>query len=81
MSELKSSAEKVVKKARRFHKLFTSPEGALVLKDLEDECNPDRLLGKNDGETNYNVGKRDVFIYIQQLIRYEDNARRTELEG
>ncbi len=73
--------EKLEKKAARFHKLFTSPAGKLVLKDLEDEFSPDVLLGKDDSETNYNVGKRDVYIYITQLIRYKENAaRQRELE-
>lgn len=68
-------------KAGRFQKLFTSPAGKLVLRDLEDEFNPDVLLGKSDAETNYNVGKRDVYIYITQLIRYEEDARRLESES
>jgi hypothetical protein len=68
--------EKVKKKAARFHKLFTSPAGKLVLQDLEDELNPDVLISSNHDETIYNVGRRDSFIYIQQLIRYEENARR-----
>ncbi len=77
----KEIQEKLEKKAARFHKLFTSPAGKLVLKDLEDEFNPDVLLGKSDSETNYNVGKRDVYIYITQLIRYKENAaRQRELE-
>ena len=71
--------ENLRKKARRFTKLFTSPTGKLVLKDLEDEFNPDVLLSVQDSETFYNVGRRDVIIYIQQLIRYEENAR--QLEG
>lgn len=76
-----AALEAVGKKAARFHKLFTSPAGKLVLKDLEDEFNPDVLLGKDDAETNYNVGKRDVYIYITQLIRYKENAaRKRELE-
>lgn len=69
------------KKAGDFHKLFTSPIGVKVLEALEEEFNPETLLGKNDAETNYNCGKRDVVIYIRQMIRYTDNARRTELEG
>lgn len=71
----------VKKKARRFHQLFTSPTGEKVLRDLEQELNPDTLFDPTGVATDYNVGRRDAFIYIQQLIRYEDNARRTELEG
>lgn len=73
--------EKLRKKAANFHKLFTSPTGELVLLDLEEELNPDVLKGETSEDTAYNVGRRDAFIYIQQLIRYEENARRrAELE-
>ena len=68
-------------KAGNFHKLFTSPVGVKVLEALEEEFNPDTLIGGNDAETNYKVGRRDVVIYIRQMIRYKENARRTELEG
>lgn len=68
-------------KAGDFHKLFTSPIGVKVLEALEEEFNPDVLIGSTDAETNYKVGARDVVIYIRQMIRYKENARRTELEG
>jgi len=73
--------ENLEKKAGDFHSLFTSPVGVKVLEALEEEFNPDVLLGNTDAETNYNVGRRDVVIYIHQLIRFKDNARRKrELE-
>ena len=77
----KAALENLGKKAGDFHKLFTSPIGVKVLEALEEEFNPDKLFGSNNAETNYKVGARDVVIYIRQMIRYTDNARRTELEG
>lgn len=76
-----AAIEALGKKAGDFHKLFTSPIGVKVLESLEEEFNPDKLIGKDDAETNYKVGARDVVIYIRQMIRYKENARRTELEG
>lgn len=76
-----AAVEALGKKARDFHQLFTSPVGVKVLEALEEEFNPDKLLGETDAKTNYNVGGRDVVIYIRQMIRYNENARRTELEG
>ncbi len=76
-----AAIEALGKKAGDFHKLFTSPIGVKILEALEEEFNPETLLGKNDAETNYKVGRRDVVIYIRQMIRYKENARRTELEG
>ena len=77
-SPKEAARENLSKKAGNFHKLFTSPVGVEILEALEEEFNPDVLLGKTDAETNYNVGKRDVVIYIRQMIRYTDNVRRLE---
>jgi len=76
-----AAIEALNKKAGNFHKLFTSPLGVKVLEALEEEFNPDVIIGETDAKTNYNCGKRDVVIYIRQMIRYKENARRTELEG
>jgi len=76
-----AAIEALGKKAGDFHKLFTSPVGVKVLQALEEEFNPDVLIGETDAETNYKVGGRDVVIYIRQMMRYKENVRRTELEG
>lgn len=67
---------KLNEKAARFHRVFNTPEGKKVLQDLEEELNPDTLMGKDSHFTTYNVGRRDAFIYIQQLLRYYENAAR-----
>lgn len=74
-----AAREALNKKATDFHQLFTSPVGVKVLAALEEEFNPDVLIGETDAKTNYNVGGRDVVIYIRQMIRYKENAR--QLEG
>lgn len=63
-------------KARHFAITFTSPSGKKVLEDLDKELNPDVLKGSTPDETAYNVGRRDAFIYIQQMMRYAENAGR-----
>lgn len=73
-----AAIEALGKKARDFHQLFTSPVGVKVLEALEEEYNPDVLIGANNAETNYKVGGRDVVIYIRQMIRYQENARRRQ---
>lgn len=78
---MEEKKQKLRDKAARFHRLFSSHDGEQVLKDLEDEFDQDELYDDNPYKTNYNIGRRDVIIYIKQLMRYEDNARRTELEG
>lgn len=73
--------QKLRDKTARFHRLFTTHDGEQVLKDLEDEFDSDDLKGATNADTNYNVGRRDVIVYIRQMMRFEENARRTELEG
>jgi hypothetical protein len=73
--------QKLRDKAAKFHRLFTSHEGEQVLKELEDEFDADDLFNENPYKTHYNIGRRDVIVYIRQMMRYEDNARRAELEG
>jgi len=62
-------------KAGDFHKLFTSPVGKKVLQYLEDEFDDDEIFraGVPDG-TAYNLGRRDVIVYIRQMIRLKENA-------
>lgn len=77
-----AAVEALGTKAKNFHALFTSPIGVKVLEALEEEFNPDILLGSSDAITSYNVGRRDVVIYIRQMMRYNENVRRREqLEG
>lgn len=51
--------------------LLEHPSAKVFLKMLEVELCPDSLLGKTDSETNYNLGKRDAYIFIKQLLDFE----------
>lgn len=68
--------DNVRRKSSDFHSLFTSPVGEKVLKYLEDEFDADEIFqaGVPDG-TAYNLGRRDVIVYIRQMIRAKENAR------
>jgi hypothetical protein len=63
-------------KARHFLVTFTSPSGKKVLEDLDKELNPDELIASTPHEMAYKVGRRDAFIYIQQMMRYAENVGR-----
>ena len=67
--------DNVRKKSKDFHALFTSPVGVKVLKYLEDEFDQDEIFqaGVPDG-TAYNLGRRDVIVYIRQMMRVTENA-------
>lgn len=69
------AVENVREKSGNFHKLFTSPIGVQVLKNLEDEFDKEEIFreGVPDG-TAYNLGRRDVCVYIRQMIRLKENA-------
>jgi len=66
-------------KAILFRNVFRTPEGIKVLEALDKEFNADKLHVPGDPyTTNYNLGRRDVVIYIHQLMRFEENVN---LEG
>jgi hypothetical protein len=67
--------DNVKRKSKNFHILFTSPVGAKVLEYLEDEFDQEEIFqaGVPDG-TAYNLGRRDVIVYIRQMIRVTENA-------
>jgi hypothetical protein len=68
--------DNVRKKSADFHTLFTSPVGEKVLKYLEDEFDKDEIFQVGDPHaTAYMLGKRDVIVYIRQMIRVKENAR------
>jgi hypothetical protein len=67
--------DNVRKKSKDFHTLFTSPAGVKVLEYLGEEFDQDEIFqaGVPDG-TAYNLGRRDVIVYIRQMIRVTENA-------
>ena len=81
-AEKKAAAiEKVVHKSGFFYRIFTSPDGKKVLEWLEDEFDKDEVFVAGEPDTTvYNLGKRDVVVYIRQMIRLKENATR-QLEG
>lgn len=77
-----TAIDKVVHKAGFFYRIFTSPDGSKVLEWLEDEFDKDEIFKAGEPDTtSYNLGRRDVIVYIRQMIRLKENATRAELEG
>ena len=61
-------------KAELYQALFNTPNGKKVWEDLVEEFNPDDIFVKNDvNETSYNLGKREAYNYINQLLRMYTN--------
>ena len=59
-------------KSRAVRAIFSSPEGKKVLELLSEQFDQDDLRGDTVQDTYYNLGQRDVLIYIRQLIRLLD---------
>jgi len=56
-----------------YRAVFNTPNGEKVLQDLQAQLNPDEIFVKGDAnETYINLGKREAFIYISQLLRVDD---------
>jgi len=59
--------------AALYQAVFNTPQGKKVWEDLTRELNPDEIFVKGDAdETHINLGKREAFIYINQLLRVDD---------
>lgn len=81
-SKKQIAVDKVVHKSGFFYRIFTSPDGKKVLEWLEEEFDMDEIFKAGEpNTTSYNLGKRDVIVYIRQMIRLKQNATRAELEG
>ena len=53
--------------------VFNTPNGEKVLQDLQAQFNPDEIFVKGDADETYiNLGKREAVIYINQLLRVDD---------
>ena len=56
-----------------YRAVFNTPSGEKVLQDLQGQLNPDEIFVKGDAnETHINLVKREAFIYINQLLRVDD---------
>lgn len=51
--------------------LLMSENGQVLMDMMETECNPPQLLGSDPQQTAYNCGKRDVYIYLTEILNKE----------
>ncbi len=57
-----------------YRAVFNTPNGKQVLEDLAAQLNPDSLFVHGDtNATHVNLGKREAYIYIEQLLRGDEN--------
>ena len=72
MNQPNEIIEQVRERARAAKHVLQSENGQILLDMLEKECNPTKMIGKTPEETAYNVGKRDVYMYVLELLNRED---------
>jgi hypothetical protein len=71
-SNIEKAKAEAMRKARIFAEVFQGSEGKKVLDMLDKEFNPDILFNVDQNITNYNLGRRDVLVYIRQMVNYSE---------
>ena len=61
--------EEVRRDALTVKYMLESENGKVLMNLLEIECNPEKLIGQTPEQTAYNVGKRDVYMYLLLILR------------
>lgn len=69
-SNLEKARESLSKKSGVFKRVFLTADGDEVIKALEEEFDT-ILFNPDTNRTNYNLGSRDLLVYIKQLLKYE----------
>lgn len=60
--------------ASLYQSVFNTPNGKKVWEDIVGELNPDDIFVKGDSDaTHVNIGKHQVYVYINQLLRIDTN--------
>lgn len=63
--------KELAKKAGLFKRVFLTADGEQVMKILEDAFDGDTIFNVDPHKTAYNLGHRDVVMYIKQMIKFE----------
>lgn len=79
LSNVKEVKKRLAKKAANFKQVFESPNGADVLKALEEEFDK-RLIGKDSYDTTVRAAQADVIVYIRQMMNFEYKGDDDEIE-
>ena len=64
--------EATKRKAAAFAAVFNTRDGEKVLEALEAEFDRDELRGGEPHSTYFNLGQRDVVVYIKQMLKYSE---------
>ena len=61
--------KKVAEKQKVYQQVFNTPEGQVVLADMEKRCYANHTtFSENHGQMSFNEGRRSVFVHIKNFI-------------
>lgn len=63
---------RIRKKGAALMEFMNSATGKAVVKALEDEFYHGEIFDSDPHKTAYNLGRRDVVVYLKQLQRFKD---------
>ncbi len=66
---------KIRKKGAALVEFMNSATGKAVVQALEDEFYHGELFDKDPQITAYNLGRRDVVVYLKQLQRFKESDK------
>jgi hypothetical protein len=74
-AELQQKARnKALKKVGSYKRLFTSPDGKVVLDDLKAAFDQELNVPGDSHGTHVRVGNYEVLQYIKEIMEIEDNG-------
>ena len=66
--------KRIREKSAKFHEFLSNPVGKELIDIMIEEFDRDDLRGANAKETYYNLGARDVVVYLKTLGRIHDKT-------
>lgn len=69
---LDQAFENLNKKARIFKNVFSTGNGKVILQALKDEFDAMEIRDNDPYNTYYNLGRRDVVKYIEQMMNHTE---------
>ena len=66
---LEEMQRNVIRKAHIIGRIFETDDGKKLMEILKEEFDSPFIFDDNPHKTNYNLGRRDCVIYLEQAIR------------
>ena len=64
-------------KGNTVRRALSTPDGKFLLQVLEKAFVEGELLGETDRETFFNLGAREVVVYLRSLVKLSEHVEKT----